>query len=49
MAVPAGEDNALLLIPIAVEIAPAAMVRFTTATVPFEMMPEFIPEARQAN
>jgi hypothetical protein len=48
-ALPVGDDTALLLIPIAVVVAPAAMVRFTTATVPFEMMPAFIPEARQAN
>ena len=47
MAVPAGEAATGLLTPIGVVIAPTAMVRFTTATVPFEMMPAFIPEATQ--
>jgi len=47
MACPVGDDAALLLIPITVVVTPAAMVRLTTATVPFEMMPAFIPEATQ--
>ena len=42
---PAGEDATLLSIPIAVELSPAAMVRFTTATTPFEMMLASIAEA----
>jgi hypothetical protein len=46
-AFPADEDAVLLLTPMAVVVTPAAMVRFTTATVPFEMMPAFIPEATQ--
>ena len=49
MPLPAAEDAALLPIPIAVAVSPAAMVRFTTATVPFEMMPAFIAEATQVN
>src|SRR6202167_5842861 len=36
MPLPAGEDAALLPIPIAVVVTPAAMVRFTTATAPSE-------------
>src|SRR5271169_1813337 len=47
MAFPPGNDAVLLLTPITVVVTPAAMVRFTTATVPFEMMPAFIPEATQ--
>ena len=46
MPLPAGEEATLLLMPIAVVVTPTAMVKFTTATVPFEMMPAFIPEAR---
>jgi len=46
---PVGEDAALLLIPMEVLVGPAAMVKFTTATTPFEMMAEFIAEATQAN
>ena len=49
MPFPAGEDAALLLIPIAVVLRPDAMVRFTTATTPFEMMLALIAEATQAN
>jgi hypothetical protein len=48
MPLPAGEDAALLLIPIAVVVRPAAMVRFTTAMAPFEMVLAFIAEATQA-
>jgi hypothetical protein len=47
MAFPAGEDSSLLPIPIAVVVRPAAIVRFTTATAPFEMIPAFIAEASQ--
>jgi len=47
MASPAAEDATLLLTPIAVVAAPTAMVRFTTAAVPLEMVPAFIPEATQ--
>jgi hypothetical protein len=36
-----------LVTPIAVRVAPAAMVRFTTATVPFAMVATFNPDARQ--
>jgi len=49
MPFPAGEDAALLPIPMAVMVGPAAMVRFTTATAPFAMMPAFMAEATQAN
>jgi hypothetical protein len=47
MPLPAGEDPALLLIPMAVVVSPAAMVRLTTAMAPFEMIPAFIAEASQ--
>jgi hypothetical protein len=47
MAFPVVEDATLLPIPIAVVVRPAAMVRVTTATAPFEMMPAFIAEATQ--
>ena len=47
MPLPAGEDPALLLIPMAVVVSPAAMVRLTIATAPLEMMPAFIAEASQ--
>jgi hypothetical protein len=46
---PVDEDAALLAIPMAVVDTPAAMVKFTTATAPFEMMAEFIAEATHAN
>ena len=46
---PAGEDAAPLPIPIAVVVGPAAMVRFTIATAPFEIMLAFIAEATQVN
>ena len=49
MPFPAGEDAALLLIPIEVVLRPEAMVRFTTATTPFEMMLPLIAETTQAN
>jgi hypothetical protein len=51
MPLPADEDAAVLSssIPIAVVVSPAAMVRFTTATAPFEMMLSFIAEATQEN
>jgi hypothetical protein len=45
---PPGEDAALLPMPIAVVVSPVAMVRFTTATAPFEMALAFIAEATQA-
>jgi hypothetical protein len=43
------EDAAatLLLTPMAVVFTPAAMIRFTTATVPFAMVVAVIPDARQ--
>jgi hypothetical protein len=44
---PAGEDAELLPIPIAVVVRAAPMVRFTTATTPFEMMPVFMAQATQ--
>ena len=47
MPLPVGEESALLLIPMAVVVSPAAMVRFTTPTMPFEMMPAFMAEASQ--
>jgi hypothetical protein len=47
IAPPAAEEATLLLIPIAVVLTPSASTRFTAATVPLEMMPAFIPEARQ--
>jgi hypothetical protein len=47
MAFPVDDDARVLLTAMAVEVTPAPMVRFTTATVPFEMMPAFIPEATQ--
>jgi hypothetical protein len=46
---PADEEAALLVTPMEVLVTPAAMVRFTTPTTPFEMMAEFIAEATQAN
>jgi hypothetical protein len=46
---PVGEDAALLLIPMEVLLRPAAMVKFTTATTPFEMIAEFIAAATQEN
>ena len=47
IALPAGEDTTPLLTATDVLLAPAAMVRLTVATTPFEMMPEFNPEATQ--
>jgi hypothetical protein len=47
VAFPTDDAARLLLTPITVVVTPAAMVRLTTATVPFEMMPAFIPEATQ--
>ena len=47
IAPPAVEEAMLLLIPIAVVLTPIAITRFTAATVPFEMLPAFNPEARQ--
>jgi hypothetical protein len=41
------EDPRVLLSPIVVLVTPAAIVRFTTATVPFDMMLAFMPETRQ--
>lgn len=46
-AFPAAEDAKLFVTPIGVLMAPAAMVKFTTATVPFAMVPELRPDARQ--
>jgi len=47
MPLPVGEESALLVIPMAVVVSPAAMLRFTTATAPFEMMPAVIEDASQ--
>jgi len=44
---PDGADARLLITPIAVLLSPAAIVRFTTATVPFVMMLAVSPEAIQ--
>jgi hypothetical protein len=44
---PEGEAAKLLLIAIEIVVEPAVTVRFTTATVPFEMIPEFMPDTRQ--
>ncbi|HUI58056.1 MAG TPA: hypothetical protein VLY04_23945 [Bryobacteraceae bacterium] len=44
--VPEGDDPILPLAPIAVLVAPVAIVRLTTATVPFGMIVAFMPEAR---
>jgi hypothetical protein len=49
MPLPEPEDAALLPIPIAVVVRPAAMTRFTTPTTPFEMVLAFIAEAAQVN
>ena len=49
MPFPAGEPAALWLIPMEVLVKPEAMVKFTIATTPFEMMAAFIAEATQAN
>jgi hypothetical protein len=46
MPFPAGED-ALPLIPIGAVFRAAAIVRFTTAATPFEMIPAFIAQATQ--
>jgi hypothetical protein len=43
IAVPAAEDPAAWVIPIAVLVTPAAIVRFRTATVPLGMMLVFMP------
>jgi hypothetical protein len=47
MALPDAEDARLLPTPITVLVTPEAIVRFTTATVPFDIMLAFMPEARQ--
>ena len=44
---PEGDAARLLLIAIEVMVKPTDMVRFTTATVPFEMIPEFMPDTTQ--
>jgi len=44
---PEGDAAKPLLIAIAVEATPEATVRFTSATVPFEMIPELMPDRRQ--
>jgi hypothetical protein len=49
MPLPVGEAAALLLIPIAVVVKPAAIVRFTTPTAPFEMVLALIADATQEN
>jgi hypothetical protein len=43
IALPAPEDATALVIPIDVLVAPRAIVKFTTATVPFGMMLVFMP------
>jgi hypothetical protein len=43
IALPAPEDATALVIPIDVLVAPVAIVRFTTATMPFEIMLVFMP------
>ena len=45
--VPAADTAKVLMIPTAVVFTPAAMVRFTTPTVPFAMIPAVDPEATQ--
>ena len=47
MPVPAGDDPRELVIPIAVLVTPTAIVKFTTATGPFVIIAEFIPETTQ--
>jgi hypothetical protein len=47
IALPELEDARLLPSPIAVLVTPEAMVRFTTASVPFDIVLAFMPEARQ--
>jgi hypothetical protein len=47
IALPNAEAATPLLIPIVVLLTPEAIVRFTTATVPFDMMLAFMPETRQ--
>ena len=47
IALPDVEAARLLLIPIIVLVTPEAIVRFTTATVPFDMMLAFMPLTRQ--
>ena len=47
MAFPAAEAAMVLLNALGVLLTPAANDRFTTATVPFETVPPFMPETRQ--
>jgi hypothetical protein len=47
MPLPVGEEAALFVIPMAVVVRPEAIVRFTTATMPFAMTPAFMAEASQ--
>jgi hypothetical protein len=47
IALPEAEDARVLLTPILVLLTPEAIVRFTTAIVPFDIMLAFMPEARQ--
>jgi len=47
MALPAPEAPRVLLSPIVVLLTPEAIVRFTTATVPFDIMLAFMPEITQ--
>jgi hypothetical protein len=44
---PAAEAAIVLVTPMEVVLTPAAMVRLTTATVPFEITPAFMPAATQ--
>ena len=44
---PEPDTPMMLLIPIDTLLTPVASARLTTATVPFEIMPVFIPETRQ--
>jgi hypothetical protein len=47
IAFPRAEAATPLLIPIEVVVAPAAMITFTTARVPFEMVAALMPHAQQ--
>lgn len=47
IALPAPDAPRVLLSPIVVLVKPEAIVRFTTATVPFDMMLAFMPETTQ--
>jgi hypothetical protein len=47
IACPEGDDATLLVTPIGVLFAPLAIVRFTTATMPFAIVVAFVPVATQ--